>query len=675
MLTSDVAIKVENLSKCYQIYDSPRDRLKQFMLPRLQRAVGKETKKYCREFWALKDVNFEIVKGETVGIIGRNGSGKSTLLQIICGTLSPTSGRIQTEGRIAALLELGSGFNPEFTGRENVYMNASVLGLSQDETDSKFDDIAAFADIGDFIEQPVKTYSSGMMMRLAFSVSVSIDPKILVVDEALSVGDMNFQQKCFTRIADLRERGTTILFVSHDIMLLRNYCSKAIYLEKGNVKCIADAETIGEAYIFDMHAERQDSMGGKGVLEWREDSSKSKLSFGLAFGRVTGVRIQNKRGKGGSFWQGEVVTVEMCGEISLDVTNPEFVFQLRDVRGYILYGIPSSPDVLQIIEETDHKRVVARLEMRLALGAGNYAVTIGLNNRQGATVFTLIDKVVSIVEFDVVHDASTRFHGCIDLQGIWKKDAVAAAQRARGVNYGNYDIGYEGLQSALSRNDEPQLLADLAELSRSLFGWFNKRQTRSDEYVWIAKACAGRSSMFIADIGAGVSPLPVYLANAGHRLLTIDYSEIQRVLGQEMETWNGWGFLDYAQIHNRISSLNTPATDLPQDLSPFDLCYSVSVIEHMTADMRRCLLAVLHDRLVPGGDLMLTIDLVPGTDELWNLDRGSGVDRPGEHGVLADILRELRKSEFILIEMKIQRDYLDEPRSDVGFIHCRRGEL
>jgi lipopolysaccharide transport system ATP-binding protein len=233
VLASNVAIKVENISKCYQIYSSPRDRLKQFVLPRLQRAVGKETKKYCREFWALKDVNFEIVKGEIVGIIGRNGSGKSTLLQMICGTLSPTSGSIQTDGRIAALLELGSGFNPGFTGRENVYMNASALGLSQDETDVKFDDIAAFADIGDFIEQPVKTYSSGMMMRLAFSISTNVDPQILIVDEALSVGDELFQRKCFSRIETMKNNGITILFLSHSGSTVVELCDRAILIDSG----------------------------------------------------------------------------------------------------------------------------------------------------------------------------------------------------------------------------------------------------------------------------------------------------------------------------------------------------------------------------------------------------------------------------------------------------------
>ena len=176
-MSSDIAIKVENLSKCYQLYEKPRDRLLQMLF--------RGHRQYYREFWALRDVSFEVKKGETIGIIGRNGSGKSTLLQMICGTLNPTSGSIQTHGRIAALLELGSGFNPEFTGRENVYMNASVLGLSKEEVDARFDEIVAFADIGDFIEQPVKTYSSGMYVRLAFAVIAHVDADILVIDEAL----------------------------------------------------------------------------------------------------------------------------------------------------------------------------------------------------------------------------------------------------------------------------------------------------------------------------------------------------------------------------------------------------------------------------------------------------------------------------------------------------------
>jgi lipopolysaccharide transport system ATP-binding protein len=228
---SDIAIKVENLSKCYQIYNQPRDRLKQYILPNLQRLASQEPNQYYKEFWAIKNVSFEVNKGETVGIVGRNGSGKSTLLQMICGTLNPTSGSITTHGRIAALLELGSGFNPEFTGRENVYLNGSVLGLSHAEIDTRFADIVAFADIGDFIEQPVKTYSSGMMVRLAFAVAINVDPQILVVDEALSVGDELFQRKCFSRIEAIRKAGATILFVSHSGGTVVELCDRAILLD------------------------------------------------------------------------------------------------------------------------------------------------------------------------------------------------------------------------------------------------------------------------------------------------------------------------------------------------------------------------------------------------------------------------------------------------------------
>jgi lipopolysaccharide transport system ATP-binding protein len=226
-MLSDTAIKVEKLGKCYQIYDRPRDRLFQIL------ARGR--KQYYREFWALNDVSLEVKKGESVGIIGRNGSGKSTLLQLICGTLNATTGSIQTIGRVAALLELGSGFNLEFTGRENVNMNATVLGLSRKEIDTRFDDIAAFADIGDFMEQPVKTYSSGMMLRLAFAVQAQVSPDILIVDEALAVGDALFQKKCYMTLDKLKSNGTTILFVSHDIGTVKSFTEKTMLLNLGNV--------------------------------------------------------------------------------------------------------------------------------------------------------------------------------------------------------------------------------------------------------------------------------------------------------------------------------------------------------------------------------------------------------------------------------------------------------
>ena len=233
MSSSEFAIRVSNLSKRFEIYDTPRKRLQQFVLPRLQGFIGQVPRQYFQEFWALQDVSFEVKKGETVGIVGRNGSGKSTLLQLICGTLTPTSGSVQTTGRIAALLELGSGFNPEFTGRENVYLNASVLGLRTDEINARFDAIAAFADIGAFIEQPVKTYSSGMMVRLAFAVAINVEPDILIVDEALAVGDELFQRKCFSRIEAIRASGATILFVSHSGSTVVELCDRAVLIDAG----------------------------------------------------------------------------------------------------------------------------------------------------------------------------------------------------------------------------------------------------------------------------------------------------------------------------------------------------------------------------------------------------------------------------------------------------------
>ena len=242
--SNNIAICVKNLSKCYQIYKQPQDRLKQSILPRLQRLVGKQSKQYFSEFWALKDVSFEIKKGETVGIIGRNGSGKSTLLQMICGTLNPTGGSIQTNGRIAALLELGSGFNPEYTGLENVYMNAAVLGLSNKEIDARLDDIVAFAEIGKFIEHPVKTYSSGMVVRLAFAVAINVEPDILIVDEALSVGDELFQRKCFSRIETIKRGGATILFVSHSGSTIVELCDRAILLDSGQKLAVSNPKQI-----------------------------------------------------------------------------------------------------------------------------------------------------------------------------------------------------------------------------------------------------------------------------------------------------------------------------------------------------------------------------------------------------------------------------------------------
>jgi lipopolysaccharide transport system ATP-binding protein len=251
---SDLVIAVKNVSKAYRMWESPSARLTvplmetaAKMLPGGQALRTRAASRY-RDFWALKDISFELKRGEAIGIIGRNGSGKSTLLQIIAGTLQPTRGEVQVTGRVAALLELGSGFNPDFTGRENVHLSAAVLGLSRAEIDARFDEIAAFAEIGEFMDQPVKTYSSGMMVRLAFAVNTCVDPDILMVDEALSVGDAPFQAKCFRRLRQLIDKGVSLLFVSHDIGTVRSICSRALWLKEGNTEMWGEAKPVAREY-------------------------------------------------------------------------------------------------------------------------------------------------------------------------------------------------------------------------------------------------------------------------------------------------------------------------------------------------------------------------------------------------------------------------------------------
>jgi lipopolysaccharide transport system ATP-binding protein len=314
------------------------------------------------------------------------------------------------------LLELGAGFNPEFTGRENVFMNGAVLGLSEEEISARFDEITAFADIGEFIGYPVKTYSSGMMVRLAFAVSVCVKPDILIVDEALAVGDMAFQQKCLQQLADLRENDTTVLLVTHDIMLTRNYCSRVMYLESGAEKQIGDPELVGEVYLKDLFSTSQGDCDGI-EIEWR--ATNGRAGFGTARGQVTHVKVRGSHSNGAVFQQGEKMSVTITARIADDVRNPELVFQLRDVRGYVLYGIRSAPEKLLREKSEAGVSVTATLEFVLELAYGDYAITIGLNDRHGETLYTLLDKVVSIVTFSVSQNHLDKFHGCINLHGSW----------------------------------------------------------------------------------------------------------------------------------------------------------------------------------------------------------------------------------------------------------------
>jgi lipopolysaccharide transport system ATP-binding protein len=255
-MSSDVSIRAAGLAKAYRVYPTPMDRLRQAAMPRLRRlaapllrALGRplEAPPYFSEHWALRSLSFEVFRGETVGVIGRNGSGKSTLLQLICGTLTPSQGEVQVNGRVAALLELGSGFNPEYTGRENIFLNASVLGLSRAETEARLADILAFADIGEAVDQPTKTYSSGMAMRLAFAVIAHVDADVLIIDEALAVGDAYFQQKCLRWLRAFQKNGT-VLFCSHDTGAVISFCTRAIWLDGGRVRMMGTAKEVSEGY-------------------------------------------------------------------------------------------------------------------------------------------------------------------------------------------------------------------------------------------------------------------------------------------------------------------------------------------------------------------------------------------------------------------------------------------
>ncbi|SEI50138.1 ABC transporter ATP-binding protein [Nitrosomonas eutropha] len=418
---NDIAIRVENLSKCYQIYDTPRDRLRQFILPRVYHLTGQTPRQYFREFWALKDISFEVKKGETIGIIGRNGSGKSTLLQLICGTLSPTSGSITTHGRIAALLELGSGFNPEFTGRENVYLSCALLGLGKEETDACFDDIVMFADIGDFIEQPVKTYSSGMFVRLAFAVNIVFQPEIMVVDEALAVGDMAYQAKCMTALRRLQDKGATVLFVSHDIGSIKSLCSQAVYLEHGLLKSFGKAASIAEDYVRTVREEMNcdlkaapmqiDDLSSKHFLPSSKVGQSSIFKVSDEFDERTKLFRYGKGGARIRFAElvdmndQPVVSAEFNQQVKikiyLDVQTDMVIsvnYYIQDDKKNLILGAGLSTVGEPLLHGTPDSRYSVVYTTRLPLQEGNYSIHLELTSPivkdQSAEFLDVIDDAI-----------------------------------------------------------------------------------------------------------------------------------------------------------------------------------------------------------------------------------------------------------------------------------------
>lgn len=362
--TAETAISVNGISKFFEIYEKPSHRLLQMLFH------GR--RQYYRPFWALSDISFEVGKGECVGIIGRNGAGKSTLLQIITGTLTPSSGSVNVKGRVAALLELGSGFNPEFTGRENVYLNASILGLSKEEIDAKYADIIAFADIGEFVDQPVKSYSSGMVVRLAFAVVAHVDADVLIVDEALSVGDAFFTQKCMRFLRNFMKTNT-VLFVSHDVAAVNSLCNRAVLLEHGRVKLQGTPKEVTEMYLEDMFesiqgkskqmlAKNEISENASLLLKMdEEDFRDMRQDFLCASNLRNDIQVFRFNeeaasfGKGGATIEqvvlvdaegnhlnwivgGEIVTLRIICRAHQDLFSPIVGFHLKDRLGQSLFG-------------------------------------------------------------------------------------------------------------------------------------------------------------------------------------------------------------------------------------------------------------------------------------------------------------------------------------------------
>lgn len=435
-MSSETAIHISSISKCYQIYDKPSHRLKQSILPRLQRLRGAAPHQYFREFWALKDVSFDVKRGETVGIVGRNGSGKSTLLQIVCGTLTPTSGTIETRGRIAALLELGSGFNPEFTGRENIYMNAALLGLTRDEINERFDAIAGFADIGDFLDQPVKTYSSGMAVRLAFAVQAQINPDILVVDEALAVGDAKFQAKCFEQLRRLKENGSSILLVTHSSEQIVTHCSRAVLLHEGRQLAAGEPRDVINRYMdllfgkerkhaspalvgsdnaIKLAADERPLSRLDELFELRTGYNKHEYRWGDGTASIIDFRIEaDGIAYPSSVESGQHITLLIAVRFIETLMLPVLGITIKTKEGVTVYGTNTETlDVSEFRSAGAAGTVThARINFNCRLAPGDYFVSCGIATRNGE------DVIPHDRRYDAIHlrvRPTPRFFGLVDL--------------------------------------------------------------------------------------------------------------------------------------------------------------------------------------------------------------------------------------------------------------------
>ena len=426
-MAEDIAISVNDVSKMYKLYDNPMDRLKE--------SLGLSRKKKYKEHYALNHVSFQVHKGETVGIIGTNGSGKSTILKIITGVLSPTGGEVSVNGRISALLELGAGFNGEYSGLENVYLNGSMIGFSREEIDAKLQSILDFADIGEFIHQPVKTYSSGMFVRLAFAVAINIDPEILIIDEALSVGDVFFQAKCYRKFEEFKEMGKTILFVSHDLSSIGKYCDRVVLLNKGEKLAEGGAKEMVNLYrrvlvnqyddadleegaenaeagqdgqltdgTAGENVSKKEHAGGGRAMKDSLNLNPKVLEYGSKLGEIVDFAIRDDTGMiTNVIEKGKEFSVQMKVRFQADVNDPIFAFTLKDLKGTEITGTntmyehtPVKPQKAGDVREITFKQI-------MPLEAGEYMLCLGCTGYKDGD-FTVFHRLYDVCNLTVITD-------------------------------------------------------------------------------------------------------------------------------------------------------------------------------------------------------------------------------------------------------------------------------
>lgn len=405
-------IRVRGLSKKYNLYEKPIDRMKE--------ALSISSKNYHREFYALKDVSFSVHKGETVGIIGCNGSGKSTILKIITGVLNATSGEIDIRGRISALLELGAGFNPEYTGIENVYLNGTMIGMKKEEIDEKLQDILEFADIGDFVYQPCKTYSSGMFVKLAFAVAINIDPEILIVDEALSVGDVFFQAKCFRKFESFKEKGKTILFVSHDLGSVSKYCDRVIVMHKGRVIQEGPPKEMIDLYkqiLVDQYDSDKPAVSSVPAIQtavipaecWKDrmELNEKVLTYGDNSAEIVDFAIVDSRGRiTNTIEKGETFEVRMKIKFNRHIADPIFAFTFKNLMGTEICGTNTMYEKVNVVGKQAGEIQAVSFSQKMDLNGGQYLLSLGCTGYE-QNDFVVYHRLYDACSVVVVSDKNT----------------------------------------------------------------------------------------------------------------------------------------------------------------------------------------------------------------------------------------------------------------------------